>query len=174
MDPLTQAIMQRQLPQEQAPQTTQSTVTPATPPQSEQVDPLVQKAFALLDQKSRPSVPVRLYEDPEQLWRDVLSKGGQRHLTANAVGAVPDDKSAIYISKRFAEANDPYMLASKIIHENAHINAQDRLESKAYEQELGYVNKNRLRFRQGYPEALDALMRSMHMQEKDAAKQAKK
>ena len=142
-DPLQEALLQRELEQQE-------------PKPEEQLDKQIKAALELLGADERPTVPVRIYTDPEKVWREVLLPLGQRRLTPKAVGFTPDDHSAIYFKQGSDDYNDMYKLASKIIHENVHAKAPngDRRELPAYEQELAWIDKHPVNFDIQYRKAI--------------------
>lgn len=131
-------------------------------------DPTVQRALTLLKDDDYPTVPVRTYDDPKKLYAEVLQKLGEPELTPNAVGAVPLDKSAIYINTKSQAYTDPYKLASKIAHEQVHVKAPnwDRRESPAYERELAFVDSNLVRFDKNYRAALIQMLKQLQKEKR--------
>src|SRR5690348_8628955 len=85
--------------------------------QPAQTDTAISKALQLIKDGDRPTVPIRTYDDPNRLYEEVLKAQGGPPLTDGAVGVVPVDKSAIYINSKSTEYQNPYMLASKLMHE---------------------------------------------------------
>lgn len=136
--------------------------------QQEMQDPAVQRAIALLAEGDRPTVPVRLYDDPDKVYDEALKKFGGPKLSPNAVGVVPFDKSAIYINKKSKEYGDPYTLASKLAHEQVHVKAPnwDRRESPAYQKELEFVDANQIRFDKQYRAALIQTLKQMEKEKR--------
>ena len=137
------------------------------PKPAEDVDPRIGKALELLDEGSRPTVPVKLYDDADKLYEEVLKRFGGDKLSPNAIGVVPFDKSAIYINRKAQEYNDPYLLASKLAHEQTHVKQPnyDRREHPAYEQELAFVNKYPARFDEKYRRKIAQLLEQFRKRE---------
>lgn len=107
-------------------------------------------AAVRLHPEERPTVPVRLYDDPARLYEETLRKIGGAPLTSGAVGVTPRDASAIYIKAGTPEHKDLYQLASKLAHEQVHVrqvkdglkaSAGAATELPAYEKELEVVSR---------------------------------
>jgi hypothetical protein len=137
-----------------------------------QEDPTVTAALRLLPDNYKPTVPVRLYDNPDRLFEEVLKRFGPARLSKNAIGVVPIDGSAIYMNRNSKEFKDPYQFASKIAHEQVHVGQPSwgRRETPAYEQEVAYMNSNGARFKPEYRDAMMALLEKVRKQESSLPK----
>lgn len=101
------------------------------------------RAAILLQPQERPTVPVRLYTDPDKLYKDVLQPLHTPPLTKNATGVTTDDKKTIYINRNADAFNDPALLAGMLAHEQVHVKQPnyDRTEASAYQRQLDVVNR---------------------------------
>lgn len=131
-------------------------------------DPTIENAIGLLSDDEKPTVPVETYHDPKKLFEEVLKKFGPTKPSSKAIGIVPYDKSKIYINKNAEEYNDPYRLASKLVHEQYHVVAPKFTfwESPAYERELGFINKHPVNFKPDYKEAIEKIYKQFVEREK--------
>jgi hypothetical protein len=115
--------------------------------------PMIVSAINLMSEGDRPTVPVKTYDNPDRLFEEVLKRFGNVKLSKNAVGVVPIDKSAIYINSNSKEFKNPYMLASKLRHEQTHVlqpKVESWRESPAYQNELQFVDNNQGKFTNEY------------------------
>lgn len=125
-------------------------------------DGRINNAVKLLPSEFQPTVPVKVFDNVKKLYEMFLKPKHDAEPSSKAVGMVPYDKSVIYFNRNSAEYgdNNPYILASKLAHEQFHVTQPrlDRRESPAYERELEYVNKNPLRFDKQYRLSLADLL----------------
>lgn len=98
-------------------------------------------AATLLKPEERPTVPVRLYEDPNKLYTEELQNIGGRVPSANAVAIAPPDRKHIFVRKGTMEYADPKLLATKLGHEQVHIQQSQIDELPAYEKEAEIADR---------------------------------
>lgn len=92
-------------------------------------DARLYKAATLLKPEDRPTIPVRLYDDPDKAYAPLGRKGNPR-----ARAFTMPDRSAIHVYRKNPDFNYPHRLAAILAHEQAHVaNGPD--EGQAYQKE---------------------------------------
>lgn len=126
-------------------------------------------AAKLLKPEERPTVPVRLYDDPDKLYREELQPSGGVPLSARAVGVTPRTGDRMFLKRPSMEYNDPVLLASKLAHEQVHVtqlrdNVQGKLELPAYEKEWDVISRFGSKVPDDYRQRFQTYLQSLRAQ----------
>jgi Zn-dependent protease with chaperone function len=97
-------------------------------------DTTLYKAASMLRPEERPTVPVRLYDDPEPIYRQIYQQLGQAVAEGSHVGnknstavTTPDGKT-IYVNRNSSTYKDARKLAATLAHEQVHVaNGEDEI-----------------------------------------------
>lgn len=93
-------------------------------------DERLYNAAAKLRPEDRPTVPVRLFDDPKPVYQKF---GMPPH---NADGLVGPDKDTIYVSRKRPSYGNPESLAALMAHEQAHVRGADETGARNKEYDV--------------------------------------